>query len=100
MPVSHPNKSDPNTLPDPELNPMLNPLLAAHMGRWAEVYFTNPPEKRGAAIAELLRELESTPPPQPAPVQAAPEEKAKEGTEPAREPEDSPLGEYLRTCKV
>ncbi len=29
------------------------------MGRWAEVYFTNPPEKREEAVAELLRELES-----------------------------------------
>jgi hypothetical protein len=56
-------------LPDPELNPLLNPLLAAHMGRWAEVYFTNPPEKRGQAISELLRELENSSPPEPVPVQ-------------------------------
>lgn len=40
------------------LNPLLNPLLASHMGRWAEVYFTNPPEKREQAVSELLRELE------------------------------------------
>src|SRR5271163_3840955 len=73
MPVPHPvNESDTNALPDPELNPLLNPLLAAHMGRWAEVYFTNPPEKRGQAVAELLRELESTSPPQPAPVPESP----------------------------
>ena len=52
---------DKNSLPDPELNPLLNPLLAAHMGRWAEVYFTNPPEKRGQAVAELIRELQSIP---------------------------------------
>ncbi|MFZ0770683.1 MAG: hypothetical protein WCA49_15665 [Candidatus Sulfotelmatobacter sp.] len=52
------DESKASTLPDPELNPLLNPLLAAHMGRWAEVYFTSPPEKRGQAIAELLRELE------------------------------------------
>jgi len=57
-----PDKSDASTLPDPELNPLLNPLLAAHMGRWAEVYFTNPPEKRGQAVSELLRELENVPP--------------------------------------
>ena len=57
-------ESDQNALPDPELNPLLNPLLAAHMGRWAEVYFTTPPERRGQAIAELLRELESTTPAQ------------------------------------
>ena len=59
------DESDASTLPDPELNPLLNPLLAAHMGRWAEVYFTNPPEKRGQAITELLRELENISPPEP-----------------------------------
>jgi hypothetical protein len=44
-------------LPEPELNPLLNPLLATHMGKWAEVYFTNPPEKRAQAVSELVREL-------------------------------------------
>jgi hypothetical protein len=29
------------------------------MGRWAEVYFTSPPEKREEAVIELLRELEA-----------------------------------------
>ncbi|MGB9361842.1 MAG: hypothetical protein WCA99_09580, partial [Candidatus Sulfotelmatobacter sp.] len=50
---------DPNVkiLPGPELNPLLNPLLAAHMGRWAEVYFTSSPEKRAEAVSELVREL-------------------------------------------
>jgi len=43
--------SDETKLPHPELNPLLNPLLAENMGRWAEVYFTNPPEKREQAIA-------------------------------------------------
>lgn len=52
---------DSSTLPRPELNPLLNPILASHMGRWAEVYFTNPPERREEAILELLRELESDP---------------------------------------
>ncbi len=56
--------SDESKLPHAELNPLLNPLLAEHMGRWAEVYFTNPPEKREQAIAELLRELESNPSPE------------------------------------
>jgi len=28
------------------------------MGRWAEVYFTSPPEKREEAVLSLLRELE------------------------------------------
>jgi hypothetical protein len=44
---------------DPELNPMTNTLLAQNMGRWAEVYFTTPPEKRDEAVQELLRELKS-----------------------------------------
>lgn len=47
------------TLPRPELNPLLNPLLAENMGRWAEVYFTSAPEKREEAVLELLRELEA-----------------------------------------
>jgi hypothetical protein len=59
-------KSDAETLPDPELNPLLNPILGAHMGRWAEVYFTSPPEKRGEAVAELLRELQNSEPSQDA----------------------------------
>lgn len=40
------------------MNPMRNPLLAANLGRWAEVYFTTPPERRAEAIAELIRQLE------------------------------------------
>ena len=47
------------TLPLAELNPLLNPLLAENMGRWAEVYFTSPPERREQAVIELLRELEA-----------------------------------------
>jgi hypothetical protein len=70
MPVPHPtDETDANTLPDPELNPLLNPLLAAHMGRWAEVYFTAPPEKREQAVSDLLRELKNDFPPEPAPDQ-------------------------------
>lgn len=45
-------------LPKPELNPLVNPLLADNMGRWAEVYFTSPPEKREEAVIELLHDLE------------------------------------------
>ena len=52
-------ESDTAPLPRPELNPLLNPLLAENMGRWAEVYFTAAPEKREEAVGELLRELES-----------------------------------------
>jgi len=46
-----------SSLPPPELNPLLNPLLAENMGRWAQVYFTSPPEKREQAVQELVREL-------------------------------------------
>ena len=49
----------PSILPEPELNPLLNPLLGQHMGRWAEVYFTSPPEKREQAVTELLHELQA-----------------------------------------
>ena len=48
---------NPNSVPPAELNPLLNPLLAKHMGRWAETYFTSPPEKREEAVQELLRQL-------------------------------------------
>jgi hypothetical protein len=91
MPVSHPIKSDVNTSPDPELNPLLNPLLAAHMGRWAEVYFTNPPEKREEAVSELLRELENVSPSKPASVEDSSAEPAKKSTEIVDSPNSSSL---------
>jgi hypothetical protein len=53
------HSEEPSTLPPPELNPLLNALLADNMGRWAKVYFTSPPEKRDEAVHELLRELEA-----------------------------------------
>ena len=64
-----------HTLPRPELNPLVNPRLAENMGRWAEVYFTAPPEKREEAVEGLLKELESGSPepktkPQPVPYSA------------------------------
>jgi hypothetical protein len=40
------------------------------MGRWAEVYFTNPPDKRAEAVAELLRELERNPQPTTSPAKS------------------------------
>jgi hypothetical protein len=49
----------PENSPDADLNPMTNTLLAQNMGRWAEVYFTTPPEKRDEAVQELLRELKT-----------------------------------------
>jgi hypothetical protein len=48
-------------LPNPELNPLMNPTLGRNLGRWAEVYFTSPPEKREEAVVELLRELKGSP---------------------------------------
>lgn len=53
-----PEKSDrEDTLPPAELNPLSNPILAQNMGRWAEVYFTTPPEHREAAVQALIEEL-------------------------------------------
>jgi hypothetical protein len=102
--VTHPmNKFefDESTLPDPELNPLLNPILGAHMGRWAEVYFTNPPEKRGQAISELLRELKNTSASESASVQVIDDESVAEKTETAVEPDSFPTApEPLRTCSV
>jgi hypothetical protein len=95
-----------NTLPDPEQNPLLNPLLAAHMGRWAEVYFTNPPEKRGEAIAELIRELENAAPPAEPSPPAVEEENAKERNESeehariAEAQQDAQPMETFRICSV
>ena len=47
-------------LPDPDLNPMMNPILGQNLGKWAHVYFTTPPEQRAEAVAGLLKELEGT----------------------------------------
>jgi TPR repeat protein len=58
LPQSGNKLTGPAKLPNPELNPLLNPTLGQNLGRWAQVYFTNPPEKRDAAVLELLRELE------------------------------------------
>src|SRR3977135_1497480 len=53
------NALDPNDqTSSSELNPLQNPILGKNLGRWAQVYFTNPPEKREQAVVELLRELE------------------------------------------
>jgi hypothetical protein len=52
------NNSDKHKTSRPmELNPLSSPLLSKNMDRWAEVYFSGPPEKREQAIQELLREL-------------------------------------------
>ena len=70
------DESNIHILPDPELNPLLNPLLAAHMGRWAEVYFTSPPERRAQAVSDLVRELANSSTPesiQSSPVSSVPD---------------------------
>jgi hypothetical protein len=55
---------DADSFRNPELNPLMNPLLSANMGRWAEVYFTTIPEKREQAIYELILELRNNQPPE------------------------------------
>ena len=57
LPSQSDRSSGSSTLPS-ELNPLSNPLLAENLRRWAEVYFSNPPERREQAISELLRELQ------------------------------------------
>ncbi|MGC2198278.1 MAG: hypothetical protein WA628_26645, partial [Terriglobales bacterium] len=67
--MPHPQEKTPDRiteLPNPELNPLLNPTLGQNLGRWAEVYFTTSPEKREAAVGELLRELKASPVPEAA----------------------------------
>ena len=74
-------------LPNPDLNPLLNPTLGRHLGRWAQVYFTSPPEKREEAVGELLRELQG----QPAPATPEP-------TDTIRIVEDVPLDNTIVQC--
>jgi hypothetical protein len=63
VPQSDEKTSDRLTeLPNPELNPLLNATLGRNLGRWAQVYFTSPPEKREEAVEELLRELQGQAP--------------------------------------
>src|SRR5678816_3594429 len=40
-----------------ELNPLTNPALERNLGRWAQVYFSNPPAKRQQAVSNLLKEI-------------------------------------------
>ncbi len=82
------------------LNPLLNPLLSSHMGRWAEVYFTNPPEKRERAVCDLLRELEEGAP-STASVQDVTGASAKENPDtPYSMSSSIPTSEVVHTCGV
>jgi hypothetical protein len=77
-------------LSSPELNPLLNPILAENMGRWAEVYFTNPPERREQAVLELLHELQGRNiAPDGAPVTSTPDAAPGAALQPASEIPDS-----------
>ena len=40
-----------------DLNPLTNPVLERNLGRWAKVYFGNPPEKREQAVSNLLEQI-------------------------------------------
>jgi hypothetical protein len=51
--------TEPDTLPQPELNPLTNPVLERNLGRWAQAYFSNPPGQRELAISRLLEEIKS-----------------------------------------
>lgn len=83
------------------LNPLLNPLLASHMGRWAEVYFTNPPEKREQAVSELLRELEQIAVPATVSAQAGAGTNPNESMDAADSVHPSASGsEVVYTCGV
>lgn len=54
-----PKRQSSPALPDSRLNPLLNPLLAKQLGRWAHIYYTAPVDKREEAVEQLLRELEA-----------------------------------------
>jgi len=68
------------------------------MGRWAEVYFTTPPEKRDEAVAELIRELENNSSPESAPSQAITKEKSKDEDETAEVSTPPHPDEFTLTC--
>lgn len=54
-----PRGSSTPALPNARLNPLLNPLLAKQLGRWAHIYYTASVDKREAAIEKLVCELEA-----------------------------------------
>jgi len=93
------DESKTSILPESDLNPLQNPLLGAHMGRWAEVYFTNPPEKRGQAVSELLRELENTSLSEPASIRVSSDDRRQMETK-AREAPEPSFAEPVCACNA
>jgi TPR repeat protein len=81
---------NPEELPKPELNPLLNPTLGQNLGRWAQVYFTTPTEKRDQAVIELLRELESESARPAAPPSSPPRENGPSAAAPVGDPSRIP----------
>ncbi len=81
----------PNSVPPAELNPLLNPLLAQHMGRWAEAYFTAPPDKREEAVQDLLRQLRNETSTKVAEEEVPPSTPASEPLQPINSPTVSAL---------
>jgi hypothetical protein len=71
------------------LNPLVNPLLAENMGRWAETYFTAAPEHREQAVLDLLRQLELEKANGTGPVRSG--QKSPAHTSTTRFPENDPL---------
>lgn len=51
--VQHPGTQ----IPDTDPNPLNFPILERDLGRWAQVYFTTPPDKRHEAVGALINEL-------------------------------------------
>ena len=49
-----PEKESGAQIPNPDLNPMVNATLSRNLGKWAEVYYTSPPEKREQAVVGSL----------------------------------------------
>jgi hypothetical protein len=90
LPGPRDDSDRPSTLPQAELNPLLNPVLARHMGRWAEVYFTSVPEKREEAVLQLLRELE----------EQEQDSSSASGSAPARRPESAALPQVSVPAQV
>jgi hypothetical protein len=82
-----------------ELNPLMNPLLSANMGRWAEVYFTTVPEKREQAIYELILELRNNQPPKRVSPKVIENKSTTDTIEPAEPKEALPVPREITCAK-